>query len=214
MLKAILFDLDGTLVDTNELVLQSFKHTYRTAYNVEVEDAEIVKSFGEPLTTTLGNYDEKNVDNLLKIYRSFNEEQHDILAKEIGDSKEVLRELKRKGIRTAVVTSKRRAMTERGLKLFDLLQYLDVTITPEDTKEHKPQGEPASLACKTLGVSPDEALMVGDSPFDILCGKNAGCLTAVVKYTALDLQSILQLKPDYCFSTLRDILNLEDIKSL
>jgi len=206
LIKAILFDLDGTLINTNNLIIESFKHTLRKHLNLELEDKEIVKFFGEPLDTTLARYDRENVDLLMDTYRAFNKENHDNLAEGFDDAISALRALKAKGIKIAVVTSKRRQMAERGLKLFQLYDLVDVFITPEDTLKHKPHGEPALKACEELKVDPKNALMVGDSHFDIICGKNAGCKTCVVEYTALSLEEIMGYDPDYKISTLMDLL--------
>jgi pyrophosphatase PpaX len=208
MIKAVLFDLDGTLIDTNKLVIESFKHTLRKHKNICPPDCEITKYFGEPLLTTLARYDEKNVDELRKTYHEFNEAVHDEMAKEIEGAKEVLEELRNLNIKTGVVTSKRRVMAERGLKLFKLFNLLDVLITPEDTEKHKPDPEPVLKACEILGVKPEEALMVGDSHYDILCGKNAGTQTCLVKYTVLPIENIIIHNPDHTVDRIIDILDI------
>ncbi|TDT58392.1 pyrophosphatase PpaX [Fonticella tunisiensis] len=208
MINAVLFDLDGTLIDTNELIVQSFKYTFKKHLNIDISKDEIVKFFGEPLHTTLARYDEKNADRLLKDYREYNESIHDSMIKGIEGAEEVLKELKNRGIKLGIVTSKRRTLAERGLNIFNLLGLMDVVITPEDTLKHKPEGEPAVKACKLLGVSPEEALMVGDSPVDILCGKNAGTKTCFVKYSAVPFKDVVYTNPDYVIVKLRDLLDI------
>ena len=210
LIKAVLFDLDGTLINTNNLIIESFKYTLEKHLNLRLMDKDIVKFFGEPLDTTLARFDKENVELLVDTYRTFNKKNHDNLAKGFEDALIALKKLKEKGIKIAVVTSKRRQMAERGLKLFKLYDLIDVVITPEDTLKHKPEGEPAMKACELLKVNPKEALMVGDSHYDILCGKNAGCKTCVVEYTALSLEEILGYGPDYRINTLMDILSVLD----
>ncbi|MCM0650545.1 pyrophosphatase PpaX [Clostridium swellfunianum] len=208
MIKAILFDLDGTLIDTNDLIIQSFKHTFKRHLNKEVPESEIVMNFGEPLLATLQKYDNENADILIQTYRSYNEAIHDELTKEIVGVKETLRELKTLGIKIGVVTSKRRALAERGLKLFNLYELMEVIITPEDTEKHKPDAEPMLKACELLGVLPEEALMVGDSHYDILCGKNAGSKACLVKYTALPVDKIMEHKPHYAVDDIKEVLQI------
>jgi len=206
LIKAVLFDLDGTLINTNNLIIESFKYTLKKHLNLKLMDKDIVKFFGEPLATTLARFDSENVESLLETYKAFNKESHDNLAVGFDDAVLALEALKAKGIKIAVVTSKRREMAEKGLKLFHLYNLIDVLITPEDTLKHKPDGEPALKACVELKVNPEEALMVGDSHFDIMCGKNAGCKTCVVEYTALSLEEIMGYGPDYTINTLMDLL--------
>jgi len=208
LIKAVLFDLDGTLIDTNNLIIQSFKHTFKKHLNKEVSESEIVLYFGEPLIDTLARYDKENAHILIQTYRAHNEAIHDELTKEIVGAKETIEDLKALGIKVGVVTSKRRGIAERGLKLFNMLDMMDVVITPEDTVKHKPEAEPIEKACSILGVKPYEALMVGDSHFDILCGKNAGSKSCVVKYTVLPLDKIMAYSPDYSIDNIKDILNI------
>lgn len=208
VIKAVLFDLDGTLIDTNQLIIQSFQHTFKEHLGIEVPQSEIVMYFGEPLIDTLARYDRDNVHILIEAYRAYNEEIHDEITREIVGAKETLAELKTLGMKVGVVTSKRKPIAERGLKLFNLLDSLDVFITPEDTAKHKPDPEPVLKACEVLGIKPCEALMIGDSHFDILCGKNAGAKSCLVRYTALPIDKIMLHGPDYAIDEIKDILDI------
>jgi pyrophosphatase PpaX len=208
LIKAVLFDLDGTLIDTNELVIDSFKYTFKEHLNIDVPESEIVMYFGEPLIETLARYDKDNAHILIETYRTYNEAIHDEAAKEIIGAKEAIRQLKILGVKVGVVTSKRKLIAERGLKLFNLFDEMDVIITPENTTKHKPDPEPIYKACEILDVLPSEALMIGDSHYDILCGKNAGSKTCLVKYTALPLDKILQYEPEFAIDELKEITNI------
>lgn len=205
MVKAVLFDLDGTLIDTNDLIIQSFKHVFKHQLNIEVADEEIISTFGEPLVSAMEKFDKENAKNLCGEYIKYNEKVHDQYAKCIDGAEDALRLLKGMGIKLAVVTSKRRVTAIRGLKLFNLDKYIDIIVTPEDTNIHKPEGEPVLKACELLDVSPSDAIMVGDSHNDILCGKNAGAKTCLVKYTALSMKNLLEYKPDYVVDSLEEI---------
>jgi pyrophosphatase PpaX len=208
LIKAVLFDLDGTLIDTNNLIIQSFKHTYKKHLDIDVPESEIVMCFGEPLFDTLARYDKDNAHILIQTYRAYNEAIHDELTTEINGAKETLRELRALGVKTAVVTSKRRELAERGLKLFNLQDFMEVIVTPEDTTKHKPDAEPVLKACQMLDIKPEEALMVGDSHFDILCGNNAGAKTCLVKYTVLPVEDIMGHNPSYAVDHIKDILEI------
>ena len=208
LIKAVLFDLDGTLIDTNELIIESFKHTFKEHLNIDVPESEIVMYFGEPLIDTLVRYDKENANLLFNTYIKYNEAIHDDKAREVVYAKETISELKALGIKVGVVTSKRKLIAERGLKLFNLFDKMDVIITPEDTAKHKPEPEPIYKACEILNVRPNEALMIGDSHFDILCGKNAGAKTCVVKYTVLPLDKIMVYNPEYAIDEIKEITNI------
>lgn len=208
MNKGILFDLDGTLLDTNKLIIESFKHTYKTHLNIDVDEKEIVKYFGEPLSTTLKRYSEEKLNDMLETYRAFNFLNHDSMTVIIEGVEETLEGLASKGIKLAVVTSKRELMARKGLKLFNIEKYFNTIITPECTHKHKPEPEPIYEACKNLNINPHESIMVGDSSFDILCGKNAGSKTCLVNYTVLDKSEIARYTPDYRIDKMKDILSI------
>lgn len=208
MIKAVLFDLDGTLISTNHLIMESFKHAFKTYLNIQVAESEIVKFFGEPLERSMGKFGEENSPGLLRTFKEFNEKMHDNLAKEYEGVEEALLALKHKGIKLGVVTSKRRIMAHRSLKLIRAFHYMDVIITPEDTGNHKPHPEPVLKACHTLGIKPEESLMVGDSIYDIQCGINAGCSTCAVSYTEFSIEEINKLKPDYLVDSLLELIGI------
>lgn len=205
MIKAVLFDFDGTLINTNNLIIESFKYALKKVDNIIVPSEKIVKTFGEPLKMCLTDLSESNPDELMKKYKEYNESHHDKMAREFKGVKEGLKELKNMGIKTGIVTSKIKTMANRGLKLIGIEKYIDVIITSEDTEKHKPFGDPAATACELLNVMPEEAVMVGDSHNDILCGKNAGCYTALVKYTLLPMDDLIKLKPDYIISSVLEL---------
>ncbi|MCX7951116.1 MAG: pyrophosphatase PpaX [Clostridiales bacterium] len=208
MIKAVLFDLDGTILDTNQLIITSYKYTIKKHLDRDLEDAEIVKYFGEPLRLTLERYDKEKVEEMYQTYVKYNEENHDSMIKAMDYAKETLEEIKRRGLKIGTVTSKRKHMAERGLKYFDLYDMMDVIIAMEDTTIHKPNAEPILEACRRIDVSPNEVLFVGDSHYDIQCGKNAGSKTCLVKYTLLDFNEIIKYEPDYIIDSLKDLVEI------
>lgn len=208
MIKAILFDLDGTLINTNKLIIKSFQYIFKEHLKLDVSEEELVRYFGEPLVATMTRYYPEDPDFLVEAYKEYNYKVHDEIAEEFDGVEEALKKFKESGIKLAIVTSKRRYMAERGLKLFNLYDIMDVVVTPEDTEKHKPDGEPVLKACQLLNIKAHEAIMVGDSHNDILSGKNAGCYTCLVKYTGVPLQEVLQTNPDYVIDHIRDIFNI------
>ncbi|MDP4179252.1 MAG: pyrophosphatase PpaX [Bacillota bacterium] len=208
MINAILFDFDGTIIDTNDLIIQSYKHTLKTLLNINEETSKIVQYFGEPLAVTLSRYDNKMTEQLVNTYRTYNEKNHDELVKSIPGVKDAILKLKDSGVKLGIVTSKRMIQVKRGLEILEMTNVFDSIITPADTIKHKPEGEPALKCCELLGVLPEESLFVGDSHFDILCGKNAGCKTCVVSYSLQTMENLLKYKPDYVIDKIDDILKI------
>ncbi len=182
--KYVLFDLDGTLIDTNKLIMESFRYTYKTGLGLEVSDEEILRYFGEPLIKTLARFSEERADELYRIYIDYNETRHDDAVTIFEGVKELLEELERQGCILALVTSKRSKVALMGLDLFDIRKHFKVFVALEDTELHKPNPAPALKALELLGARPEEAIMVGDSVFDIHCAHGAGIKAVLVKWSA------------------------------
>lgn len=107
-----------------------------------------------------------------------------------------------------IVTSKRRELAIRGLRLFDLEKYFKVIVALEDTEKHKPNPEPILKALELLNANKEETLMVGDSPYDILCASNAGVKSVAVKWTILPFNLLEEAKPDYVINDMLEILKI------
>jgi len=182
--KCVLFDLDGTLIDTNRLIIDSFRYTYKTCLRLEVSEQEILKYFGEPLIVTLARYSEEKANELFKTYIEYNESRHNDVVTIFDGVKELLEELVRQGCTLALVTSKRRRVAFMGLDLFDIKKYFKVFVALEDTELHKPNPAPVKRALELLNADTHDAIMVGDSIFDIHCAHGADVKAVLVKWSA------------------------------
>lgn len=182
--SVVLFDLDGTLIDTNHLIVTSFRHTLKEKLGLDVSAEAIYKHFGEPLPTTMARYNPDRALELTDFYRVFNLANHDALVRGFEGIREMLAALRAAGVKLGVVTSKRRDLALRGMQVCGLEDCFDTVVGMDETEKHKPDPEPVFLALERLGESPgSHVLMVGDSRFDVECGRNAGVLTAAVGWT-------------------------------
>ncbi|MFZ2259114.1 MAG: pyrophosphatase PpaX [Clostridiaceae bacterium] len=208
MIKAVMFDLDGTIADTNELIFKSFRHTFHTHGIDHVADAEIYSFFGEPLHNTMHRYAPDQAKELTDTYRDYNAIHHDELIRHFPMVKETLNQLIGMGLLLGIVTSKRGSVAQKSLDALNLTSFFKVIVTPELTVKHKPEPDPVLRGAELLGVLPNEAIMVGDSPYDLLAGRAAGCITCGVEYTRLDLNVLLQTNPDYMISDVSQIIGI------
>lgn len=210
MIKAILFDLDGTLLNTNELIYNSFCHTFRYVLNMELSKDKITSLYGKPLEYSFSQYtkDKEVLNKMIVEYRSYNAIHHDEMCKPFDGVVELLETLKEKCIKIGIVTSKRGEVAKRGMELGGIIDFMDVIVSPELTEKHKPEAEPALKACEILNIKPEEAIMVGDATYDLLCGKAAGCKTCGVEYTAIKVSELLAVEPTYMVKSPLDILKL------
>ena len=211
-IKGVLFDLDGTLVNTTPLILESFRHTFKQFGMVVPSDSELVAGFGLPMRTAVTAYmPDEMADEFCDAYRAYQRTRHDELIEGIDGVAETLSALKRSGIKMAVVTSKKRPAAIRDLGCYDLVKYFDIIIACDDCAENKPLPGPSMMALKRLGLTGVDCLAVGDSPYDLQSARAAGCQTAAVRYTSFDWNFILnEGKPDYVLNKMTDLLTLID----
>ena len=208
-IRNILFDLDGTLLDTNELIIQSFQHTYQRHLNKQVNKVEIIKNFGEILKITLDReFGEAEGEEAIKTYRSFQIGNFEKLIAIHSGVKEGIIELHKQGYMLGIVTSRLNDSALRGLNHFGLKGYFESIVGADNTDVHKPDPTPAFMALKELGGKPEETLLVGDSPYDILCGKNAGITTVIVGWSALPMDMLLKYEPDYVVDSMEELVAL------
>lgn len=213
MIKTILFDLDGTIVNTNELIIASFLHALEGETPEPYTRHHLIPHFGKPLIEQLKLFSGKeDVEYLVQKYRSFNIAKHDDLVMEFPYVKEVMDQLHRSGIRMGVVTSKIRRTVLLGLQRFGLDGYLETIVTVDDVKEPKPSPEGIKMAMTAMGADPASTLMVGDSQFDILAAQNAGIASAGVSWTLKGEEFLQSYGPTYMLRDMRDLLDICGIK--
>jgi pyrophosphatase PpaX len=205
-IRIVLFDLDGTLLDTNELIIQSFQYTYKKHLEKEVPREEIIKTFGEILKNTFERECKGCVEEALGTYRHFQMLNFNKLITIHTGVKEGLKALHRKGYKLGVVTSRLNDSALKGLRMFDIEHYFDSIIGASDTNKHKPDPTPIYMALEELGGDPKEAVMIGDSPYDILCAKNAGVQSIVVSWSALPREMYMQYHPDHVVESMEALV--------
>lgn len=202
----ILFDLDGTLLNTRELINRSFVHTFEHFRPDKIlTDEELDSFFGPSLRQTFSRFseDEKEIEEMVKYYREYNVAVHDELVTAFPGTKSLIKNLARKGYKVGVVSSKKTDLVEHGLELFGMLENVRVVIGEEDVKTPKPDPEGILKAMDMLHSK--KALYVGDGVGDIEAGKNAGIDTIGVLYSDRKEQ-ILAAEPTYTIQNLNDIL--------
>ena len=174
-----LFDFDGTLADSVELIMASFRHATAEVLGHVPDEAELRAGIGLPLIEQMRTLDAERAQELYEAYVEHNLAVHDELMRPYPGVDELLQRLRRDGRRLGVVTSKRRETALLGLDVLGLGEF-DVLIGWEDTESHKPGPEPVLRALELLGASPDEGVYVGDTPWDMQAGRAAGVATVAV----------------------------------
>lgn len=196
--RAVLFDLDGTLIDTNELIVQSFQHVAQRYLGRTLDpEREIHPTFGEPLRQTLARWDVADVEEVVAAYRAFNLEHHDALVRAFPGAAEVLAALRRAGLRLAVVTSKLGDTAWRGLRVTRLDRYVDIVVGADEPVRPKPSPEALWLAIRRLGGVPlARVAMIGDSPHDLRAARAAGVRAFGVGWSVFPRAALLAERPE------------------
>jgi pyrophosphatase PpaX len=205
-LTTLLFDLDGTLINTNELIVSSFLHTLNHYYPNQYKREDVYPFLGPPLAETFEKINPERAEEMILRYRKFNVENHDLLVTEFNGVYEVIRTLKENQFQLAIVSTKMRDLIIRGLKLTRLEPFFDTIVSLDDVNHAKPHPEPILKALERLGAKPEEAMMIGDNYHDIQGGKNAGTLTAGVSWSLKGKEYLMAYHPDYMLDSMFDLL--------
>lgn len=203
--RCILFDLDGTLIDSIPLIRESFHYAVKKVLGKDLPDDILLANVGRPLEIQMRLINPEKADELLRVYREHNHKHHDEFIKPVEGIKELLKELKEKGIKIGVVTSKSGWLSERGIKICGFEKYIDAIIAADHVEKPKPHPEPIEKCLEILKCSKDESVYVGDSPFDIESGKKASVTTIAVPFGPFSRERLLAEKPDFIADTVEEL---------
>ncbi|PSL42756.1 pyrophosphatase PpaX [Salsuginibacillus halophilus] len=207
-INTILFDLDGTLINTNELIISSFDHTLHTFGYTGYAREDIIPFIGPPLDETFKSISPERAEEMVEAYRKHNVLHHDDLIEEYEGVRETIEALAEQGFKLAIVTTKRVTTAHMGLRAAGLDRYFSTVITYNDVDQVKPNPEPLHKAMEELEAMPEQTLMVGDSHHDVLGGKNAGVKTAGVAWSIKGRDALQAYEPDVMLEKMPDLLEV------
>ena len=197
-LATVLFDLDGTLIDSIRLILDSYHHTLATHGIPARSDDDWLQGVGTPLRVQFAEWAESpGIEAMIATYRDYNLAHHDTRILPYPGIVEMVRSVRQAGLLTGLVTSKNRAGALRGLRLCGLDEAMDVLVGADDVEHPKPHPEPVLRALSELGQPPEAAIYIGDSIHDMEAGRAAGVLTAAVLWGPFGREHLEGSSPDY-----------------
>jgi len=209
-IQTLLFGLDGTLIDSIRLILDSYHHTLAVHGVAPRSDSEWLRGLGTPLRVQFQewSHDAALLERMVATYREYNLRHHDGMVRRYEGIVEAIEAIRRAGRRTGVVTSKNREGTLRGLRLAGLADHFDVLVCADDVQHPKPHREPIDRAVRELAADPTTTVYVGDSVHDMHSGRAGGVLTAAVLWGPFGRPVLEPAQPDYWLETPKDILGL------
>ncbi|MFD0957924.1 pyrophosphatase PpaX [Paenibacillus chungangensis] len=204
--RTMLFDLDGTILDTNELIIRSFLESLKGTVHEGFSRDDIIPSMGEPLEDQMKRFSGlEDVTHLVAAYREVNLRLHDELVEPFTYVNEVLDRLHREGIAIGIVTTKMRLTTERGLKFVGIYDKVDAIVTIDDVTNAKPHPEPVQRGMELLKADPASTIMVGDSVVDMAAAKAAGATAVGVAWSLKGAEVLRKAGADYVIDDMREL---------
>jgi pyrophosphatase PpaX len=211
----VLFDLDGTLIDSERLILASYRHAMLEHLGrVPPEDAWRA-TIGQPLVVQMAMFakSEDDVEAMIHTYVTHNLANHDRYVQPFPGVRDTVDAVRESGRVLGIVTSKKRKATRMGLARCELPEaWFEAVVTADDVQRYKPDPEPVLEALRRVGADPDEALFVGDSTHDMKSGRVAGVTTAAVLWGPYTREQLEPTQPDAWLRAPRDLLELLDIE--
>jgi len=208
-LATVLFDLDGTLIDSIRLILDSYHHTLATHGIAARSDDDWLLGIGTPLRVQFAEWAESpGIETMIATYRDYNLAHHDTRILPYPGIVEMVRSVRQAGLLTGLVTSKNRTGALRGLRLCGLDEEMDVLVGADDVEHPKPHPEPVLRALSELDQPPEAAMYIGDSIHDMEAGRAAGVLTAAVLWGPFGRDHLQGSRPDYWLERPDQLLSL------
>ncbi|MDE3127273.1 MAG: HAD-IA family hydrolase [Gemmatimonadota bacterium] len=206
----VLFDLDGTLIDSIELIQRSKTYAFESRGLAAPSDAEWLAFIGTPLRAMFGHYtdDPGEVDRFIAAYREYQLEHHDRLVRAYEGAGPALAAIRDRGHPVGIVTSKSVELSERGLAHVGLLGYVDTIVGFDSLERHKPDPAPVHLALERLGAPAGRAMFVGDSLHDMHAGREAGVATVAALWGPFAEAELAPARPTYYLRTLAELPDL------
>ena len=204
---AVLFDLDGTLIDSIELILNSARHAFAGRPGYVPDDAEWLSHVGTPLATTFQRYarDEADVQALIAKYREYQLANHDRLTRAYESVVATLDRLRATGHPLGIVTSKTGWLARRGLEHVGLGSHFDVIVGCDSCDLHKPDPGPVLFALREMRRAPAEAVFVGDSVHDVFAGNAAGVTTIAALWGPFSRADLAASEPKHYLERISDL---------
>ncbi len=207
MIKYVLFDIDGTLADTEEIIVRSFKHIHEKFNKNTPSRDQIIKTFGEPLELTLKRDFKEDIDIVLEEYRNYHRDIFSENLKAHENAIEIVKTLYDKGYTLGVVTSRLRNTAVEILETFEIKKYFKAVVAVDDTENHKPHPEPLMKAIEKIKGEASSSIYIGDTKFDVECAKNARVKSVLVGWSHY-AQDKDKIKPNFIINDFMELVNI------
>ena len=208
MIDAVIFDFDGTIINTNDLIKEGLNKIANKHRGCKLTPIELEILTGKALEAQMAYIDITQVDRLVAEFKGWYEQNHDEMARPFPGMVHLIRVLNELGYKIGIVTNNSRKALDKGLKLLAIDQWIDCSITRDDVKETKPSPEGILKALSILGMDTNQALFIGDTAHDILAAKAANVNNALVSWTQHSSEMREQINPNHILESAEALLDI------
>jgi len=205
MIKLVIFDVDGTMIDTKDVVLKSYQYAVSGELGRQLTEDELTAAYGIPTLQALEQMGVQDIERVSKLYYESLLNTYAEGIRLFDGIDPVLEELRKRNITCGIVTSRDKVEVNNDSTLAAIRKYFDYVICSEDTEKHKPDPEPVNKLLERAGVDASDVIYLGDTVYDYLCAKNAGVKFALAAWGAVPDENI---KEDYTLEKPEDLLTL------
>jgi pyrophosphatase PpaX len=207
VIEGVIFDIDGTLTSTNDLIFASFNHVAQKYLNKKLSNEEIISLFGPTEDVILKNWMNNQYDEARRDYYKFYDEMHLEMAAAYPGIIETLKLVKSRGVPLSIYTGKGRESSEITLDKIGAINYFDLIVTGDDVSEHKPSPEGIEVFITKFGLNKENVLMIGDAPADIIAAHSAGVKIASVVWDSYAKDRVIEMNSDLVFESVGELNN-------
>lgn len=210
MIEGVIFDIDGTLTATNELIFASFNHVAKKYLGKKLTDEEIIALFGPTEDVILKEWMKDNYDDARKDYYDFYSAMHHQMADAYPGILEILKLVKSRNIPLSIYTGKGRLSSEITLEKIGAIDLFDMIVTGDDVENHKPSPEGIEVFVNKYNLNKSNVIMIGDAPADVIAAHSAGVKVASVVWDSYAKEKVMSMGADFIFESvneLREFLN-------
>lgn len=204
-LEGIIFDIDGTLTSTNQLIFETFRFITNKYLNKNYSDEEIIKLFGPTEDVIMKDMFGDNYENARKDYYEFYSANHSVMADAYPGIRELIHKIKKANIPLSIYTGKGRDSSEITLKEIGVYDYFDMIVSGDDIENHKPSPEGVDVFVEKFNLNRENTILIGDATADILAARNSGIKIGSVVWDSYGKEKVIAMGSDYLFHTVEEL---------
>jgi len=204
-LEGIIFDIDGTLTSTNQLIFETFRFITNKYLNKNYSDEDIIKLFGPTEDVIMKDMFGDKYETARKDYYKFYSANHSKMADAYPGIRELIYKIKKANIPLSIYTGKGRDSSAITLKQIGVYEYFDMIVSGDDIENHKPSPEGVDVFIEKFNLNRENTILIGDATVDILAARNSGIKIGSAVWDSYGKEKVIAMGSDYLFYTVEEL---------